>query len=416
MKLSPPVNENYAATIIAVRSVVDLPKSDRIVGVPIFGFQAITGKGIEVGDLRVLFTAETQLSTEYAKVNNLHRHSDRNADPDVVGYLEDTRRVKALRLRGNVSNALLMPLSSLAFTGVDISQLKAGDVFDTLNGVEICRKYQIHRPGQRGLGAGRQTPKSAQRVDELMLPQHFDTAQYMRNSDKIDVRDHVYVTQKLHGTSIRVGNVIVKRKLSWLERLAKKLGVKVAETEYDYIAGSRNVIKDPRNPFTKGDFYSTDIYSEFAERLRGLIPKGYVIYGELVGWAGETPIQPGFTYGVPAGMAELYVYRVAMINESGLSRDLPWDQVKQFCVDAGISYVPELYSGTGFDEIYAQEFLDCKLAERWPQALPVDVVDEGICVRRDGTIPLVLKAKSPEFLALETKQIDKGVADMESVA
>lgn len=416
MKLNPPVNESYAATIIAVRSVVDLPKSDRIVGVPIFGFQAITGKGIEVGDLRVLFTAETQLSTEYAKFNNLHRHSDRNADPDVVGYLEDTRRVKALRLRGNVSNALLMPLDSLAFTGADISQLKAGDVFDTLNGVEICRKYQIHRPGARGLGVGRQTPRSEQRVDDRMLPKHFDTAQYMRNSHLIDPRDHVYVTQKLHGTSIRVGNVLVKRKLSWLEKVARKLGVKVAETEYDYIAGSRNVIKDRRNPFTKGDFYSTDIYSEFAERLRGLIPKGYVIYGELVGWAGEAPIQPGFTYGIPANMAELYVYRIAMINESGLSRDLPWDQVKQFCVDAGIKHVPQIWEGVGFTEEFVQVFLDCKLQDRWPDALPVDVVDEGVCVRKDGQIPLVLKAKSPQFFELETKQLDKGVVDMESAA
>ncbi len=414
MKLTPPANENYAATIIEVRNVLDLPNSDRIVGVPMFGFQAITGKDIKVGDLRVLFTAETQLSLQYTSVNNLHRHSDRNADPDVVGYLEDTRRVKALRLRGNVSNALLMPLSSLAFTGVDITQLKAGDTFDTLNGVEICRKYQIHRPGMRGQTA-KQTPKSLQRVDELMFPKHFDTASYFRNADKIAMLDRVTVTQKLHGTSIRIGHVIVKRKLSWLDRVAKKLGVKVQETEYDYVYGSRNVVKDPENPFVKGDFYSTDIYSEVGKRLRGLIPKGYMIFGELVGWVGDTPIQPGFTYGIPAGQAKLYVYRIAQINESGLSRDLPWDQVKSFCVEAGIEHVPQLWEGLGFED-YVNMFLDCKLFQRFPTALPVEVVDEGVCVRRDGTIPLVLKAKSPMFLELESGQLDKGVADMESVA
>jgi RNA ligase-like protein len=415
VKLTPPANENYAATIIAVRAVLDLPNSDRIVGVPMFGFQAITGKGIEVGELRVLFTAETQLSLEYASINNLHRHSDRNVDPDVVGYLEDTRRVKALRLRGNVSNALLMPLSSLAFTGVDISQLKAGDTFDSLNGIEICRKYQIHRPGMRGQAA-KQTPKSLQRVDERQFPKHFDTANFFRNADKIGPSDYVYVSQKLHGSSIRVGNVQVKRKLSWLDKVARKLGVKVAETEYDYVYGSRNVVKDPENPFLKGEFYSTDIYSEVGKRLRGLIPKGYVVYGELVGWAGETPIQPGFTYGVPAGQAHLYVYRIVTINESGLARDLPWSQVKSFCLEAGLNHVPHIWEGVGFTEEFAQVFLDSKLAERWPAALPVDVVDEGVCVRMDGQIPLVLKAKSPTFLELETKHLDKNVADMESVA
>lgn len=414
MKLTPPKNENYAATIVEVRNIVDLPKSDRIVGVPIFGFQAITGKAdTKVGDLRVLFTAETQLSTPYAAANNLHRHSDRNNDPGVVGYLEDTRRVKALRLRGNVSNALLMPLSSLAFTGADVSQLKAGDVFDELNGVEICRKYQLRVPGARGV-AGAKTPKSLQRVDEMQFPKHFDTANYFRNADRIALTDRVSVTQKLHGTSIRVGHVLVKRKLSWLEKIAKRLGVKVQETEHDYIFGSRNVVKDPRNPFnTNGDFYSTDIYSEIGGRLRGLIPKGYMIFGELVGWAGETPIQPGFTYGIPAGMAELHVYRITQINESGLSRDLPWDQVKEFCRDAGIKHVPQLWEGVGFED-YVHTFLDCKLADRFPEALPVDVVDEGVCVRKDGVIPTVLKAKSPLFFELESKQLDQGVADMES--
>ncbi len=415
MKLTPPANENYAATIIAVRSVLDLPKSDRIVSVPVYGFQAITGKGIEVGDLRVLFTAETQLSTAYAAANNLHRHSDRNADPDVVGYLEDSRRVKALRLRGNVSNALLMPLSSLAFTGADISQLKAGDTFDSLNGVEICRKYQIIRPGVRGMTA-KQTPKSLQRVDELMFPKHFDTKSLFRNAELIDPSDYVYVTQKLHGTSIRIGHVQVKRKLSWLEKVARRFGVKVQETEYDYVFGSRNVIKDPRNPFLTNAFYGTDIYSQVGANLGGLVPKDYVIYGELVGWVGEAPIQPGFTYGVPAGQAHLYVYRIVMINDSGWARDLPWNQVKSFCLEAGLKHVPQIWEGTGFNEDFARGFLDFKLAERWPEALPVDVVDEGVCVRRDDMIPLVLKAKSATFLELESKHLDKGVADMESVA
>lgn len=416
MKLTPPKNENYAATIIAVRAVLDLPKSDRIVGVPVFGFQAITSKAdTKVGDLRVLFTAETQLSTEYAAANNLHRHSDRNADPSIVGYLEDTRRVKALRLRGNVSNALLMPLSSLAFTGADVTQLKAGDTFDSLNGVEICRKYQLRMPGQRGQVA-KQTPKSLQRVDELKFPKHFDTANYFRNAEQIRSSDYVYVTQKLHGTSIRIGHVQVKRKLSWLDKVARKLGVKVQETEYDYVYGSRNVVKDPENPFLKGDFYGTDIYSEVGKRLRGLIPKGYVIYGELVGWAGETPIQPGFTYGVSVGTTELYVYRIVTINESGLSRDLPWSQVKSFCLEAGLNHVPQVWEGVGFTEEFAHVFLDSKLAERWPAALPVDVVDEGVCVRVDGQIPLVLKAKSPMFLEIESKHLDKNVADMESAA
>jgi len=40
--------------------------------------------------------------------------------------------------------------------------------------------------------------------------------------------------------------------------------------------------------------------------------------------------------------------------------------------------------------------------------------DEGICIRLEGMIPTILKAKSPIFVAHETKMIDEGGADVES--
>jgi hypothetical protein len=43
-------------------------------------------------------------------------------------------------------------------------------------------------------------------------------------------------------------------------------------------------------------------------------------------------------------------------------------------------------------------------------------VDEGVCLRQEGVVPLILKAKSGVFLAHETKLLDKGESDMESVA
>jgi hypothetical protein len=305
LKCQAPQNENYAATVVKVRAVNQLAGCDFVVGVPLLGHQAITSKDVQVGDLGVVFTAETQLDERFASENNLYRHSDLNVDPDWKGYLEDSRRVKALKFRGHRSDALFMSLDSLAYTGIDVSQLQEGDTFDVLNGHEICKKYVVKSPRGKGHGGTRPTTPRVERVDDLLFPKHFDTASYFRQSHQITLADPVTITQKLHGTSVRIGHVVVRRKLTLRDRIAKVFGVNVRESEYDYVYGSRNVVKDPDSRFDAGEFYGTDIYTTIGKRLKGLLPKGCVVYGEIVGWAADnTPIQPRYTYQIPLVLQE----------------------------------------------------------------------------------------------------------------
>ncbi|MFY1686322.1 RNA ligase family protein, partial [Plantactinospora sp. WMMB782] len=394
------------------------------VGVPLLGYQAIVSKDIKEGDLGILFGAETQLSLAYAAANGLHRHAELNADPSKKGYLEDNRRVKALKFRGHRSDALFMPLSSLSGFFTEWDQLKEGDTFDTLDGNEICRKYEIRPPRERGAGQQVRT-KREPRVDERLFPKHFDTANYFRMADAIGPTDHVVITQKLHGTSIRIGHTLVQRKLTWRERIAKLLGVRVVEREWAYVYGSRNVVKDPDNP-SGHDFYGTDLYSQIGSQLKGLLPKGFIVYGEVIGWVPDTntPIQKGYTYRIPEGGYQLYIYRVTTINEDGRQIDLSWPAVQEFCASVGLDTVPELAGAHGYeiDEHWvANNFLDVRLVDQGFDlggAVPTDgsMVDEGVCLRVEGITPLVLKAKSPEFLRHETKLLDQEVGDLEAVA
>jgi len=429
MKLDAPENPNYAASVVQVSSMIPLENSDNLLGLQFFGYQAIVNKDmdIQVGDLGILFTAESQLSEEYTRMNNLFRHSDLNNDETEQGYLEDSRRVRAIKLRGNRSDALFMPLSSLDYLGVDTSDLKVGDQFSGINGREIVRKYLIKQPGVARINKNSQ-PKF-RRVDDKMLPLHFDTENYFRNRDQIPDDAEIIVTQKLHGSSVRIGNTVVKRKLSWLERLAKRVGIKVAETEYDHVYGSRKVVKDPNNP-DQNHYYETstgiDLWTEAGRKLDSVIPKGYLVYGELIGWTPDgSPIQKNYTYDLPNGQYELYVYRVATINPDGVVNDLSWDQVKKFTERAGIKHVPELWRGT-HDEFVAEEWMDIGYgveyvkspgfyAERPVPLSDANSVDEGVVIRTDvGAAPYLLKAKSPVFLAHETKMLDQEVVDIES--
>lgn len=223
MKLKEPENLNYAAQIVRISVLNPLENSDNLVGAPLLGMQAVVSKDTEIGTVGVLFVAETQLSEEYTARNNLFRHKEFNENKERAGFIEDNRRVKAIKLRGNRSDALFMPLSSLAYTKVDLSELKVGDVFEELNGFEICKKFEVRRKSVPAHEKNKH--KVFTRVDEKMFPRHYDTAQYYRVLDTFKPYTEIIVTQKLHGTLGRAANIKVLRKLSVLERILLRLGV-----------------------------------------------------------------------------------------------------------------------------------------------------------------------------------------------
>lgn len=416
MKIDAPENENYAAVVVDIKSINPLEGSDNIIGTPIFGFQAIVGKATQIGDIGIVFPAESQLSEEYARINNLHRHGNLNDDESQKGYIEDNRRVKAMKFRGNRSDCLFMPLESLGYTEVNIDELHVGDTFDHLNNHEICRKYVVKPKGIPRIERNKE--KKFVRIDKALFPEHYDSENYWRNQHVIPGDRRVVVTQKIHGTSIRIGNTIVQRKLGLHERIAQKLGVQVKTQEYDYVFGSRKVIKDINNPH-QNHFYGEDLWSVEGKKLEGMIPQGFILYGELIGWTpGGAPIQKNYTYKVPEGTCDLYIYRVAHINPQGRLVDLSWDQLKEFCRDMGLRHVPELWVGL-HRNLVVEKFIDKRLInEGYTNALPLDdnpeLVDEGVCIRADGLAPYILKAKSPIFLAHETKMLDEEALDLEA--
>ena len=307
-----------------------------------------------------------------------------------------------------------MSLKSFAYLGINENDFNEGDEFDELNGNEICKKYEVIK---------RHQPKAKMfvRVDTKFIPEHFTTDNYFKNSEHISPETEIIVTQKIHGTSIRIANTIVKRKKTIRDCIASFIGVKVQETEFDMVFGSRKVIKDINNPH-HNHFYEVakdgvDLWTREGKKLEGLVPENFILYGEIVGWTDtNAPIQQGYTYNLPVGSCSLYIYRVAFVNEKGLVIDLTWDQMKEFCFYRGLNVVPEIFRGKHKDFI-ATDFLDKQLKKIYSNCLPLDseeTVDEGVCIRVDKLTPYILKAKSPKFFEHETKLLDKGEIDMES--
>lgn len=425
---------NYSATVIRVPKVRKAQNSDNLYIVDALGMTAIVDKSwIErEGELALLFPAEVRLSQEFAAANGLYKQSlELNTNREASGYIEKSSRVKALKLRGNISNGLVLPLTSLSAIGVGDNYLSEGDVFDTIVGKEICRKYVVESKSG-GLSKADAQKKAFKRVTDVFLPAHFDTGQWLREEHNVHPDEELIITQKLHGTSCRLANTVVKRELTLREKFAQKfLGAKIAVHEYDLVAGSRKVIKDPNNPNQK-HHYGSDIWSDALAIWGDRIPTGHIVYGELVGYipGSESPIQKGHTYEEFAGNYELYVYRVAIITEGADLIDMTWDQVRSFCERHGLKHTPELdripkalldiedYNELDFwAEHQEHKKHGIELYVDTPVKLSAGGTgkDEGIAIRIDRGAGLeIFKYKNPSHYLYETAQLDSGEEDLES--
>ena len=188
-------NLNYCAESIVVRDIIKFEELSNLVGIPWRGYVALVSKDVQVGDHMVMFPPESQLSEAVAYEHNLYAKASQNKDTTIKGYFGNTRRVKAIRLRGVPSNAFAADAEWFGNPPV-------GTVFDTVDGVTISQKFTTHKPQPQ---SKRQSGK--QRVQ--FFPEHFDTGMYLRNPGCILIGDYVTITQKIHGTSYRGGRVPV---------------------------------------------------------------------------------------------------------------------------------------------------------------------------------------------------------------
>jgi hypothetical protein len=394
---------------------VSLDGLDNLLGFPCFGNMALVSKDHKVGQLGILFTAETKLSDDFCRENNLYRDSELNKDKNKTGYI-DKNRVKSLKIRGNVSTALFMPLSSLFYLGINPEDFKEGDSFTHINGVEVCRKYVIEYM-QSGLKNKQKGQKRKCIVNENIFKQHIETEFFLRNLNNFKDNDWIIVTEKIHSTSGRFGHIKIDRDLKWYEKIAKFFNFKIQETEYKQICGSRRVVKVDGS---QQSFYKTDVWKQTLDKIQHLIPKDCIIYGEIAGWDGDKPLQKDYTYQIPSGKTQFYIYRIATVNDDGFMIDWSWNNIKSFCVKNGLLHVPEIYQGY-FKNFNYREYENKKFREELGlnQCLPLDKeapCSEGIVIRLENNLtPYLTKFKSPEFYLHEGNEITAGRLDIETL-
>jgi hypothetical protein len=432
----------HCGYIIEVKELKPHLNADRLQILTCFGNDTCVGLDVKIGDKGIYFPTDLQLSVEYCAENHLCRKKA-DGSPD-TGYMDpDKRNVTAVRLRGERSDGLYMPLSSLEFTGVNMDDLNVGDTIDIVNGVEICCKYiprYIPRGNKcRGVGQseGNRTRKKKVPIAPLFA-EHADTEQLAYNLNAFKPGDEIEITLKMHGTSQRTGYLPVFKgvKRTFWDKLFRRPGKPIYD--WGYVTGTRRTVLDNFD----GGFYGSNEFREpHAKFFEGKLHKGEEVFYEVVGFTtsgapimgsvsnkklndkeferqyGPTTI---FSYGCeptgqrekfyrdeisifsipePAPQSDFYVYRMTMTNEDGDVVEYSPDFMRYRCKQIGVKCVPVFTKGyitdnyvisttyeNGAKEYYHESLGEAikALAEQYydgPDPIGKTHVREGVVVR-----------------------------------
>ena len=427
----------YKAYITTIKNVRKHPNADRLQLGECFGNTVCVNLDYTEGQIGVYFPTDGQLSVEFAEANNLLRKKDADGN-NIGGYMDpDKRNVTSIRLRGEKSDGLFLPLTCLESFG-DISTLKVGDVIDVFNGHEICKKYIPRSNRRNGNGGGNKTRKSKVNIAPLFV-EHADTEQLAYNLSAFKPGDEIEITLKMHGTSQRTAYLPVFKeyKRTLLDKILRREGTPVYD--WGYVSGTRRTVLEN---YDGGYYGSNEFREQHSKFFEGKLWKGEEIFYEVVGFTHTgTPIMATadnkkindkefikkygkttvFSYGCePDGkrvepvidedlghgvamadvpQSDIYVYRMTMTNEDGNVIEYTPDFMRYRCEQMGVKTVPVFWKG------FLQEMDRDEAAGEYAQRLAEVYYDGpdpvGKTHVREGVVVRILNR--PKFAAYKHK-------------
>lgn len=490
------MSKEYCCSIVRIKELTPIVNSDFLATTLVNGFQIVVRKdSVKAGDLMFYAANETELDEKFLSVNNLYDLSniEKNANYEEVkqllskketateeekneidkkiaemrGFFTHQNRVKMITLRKQPSYGFLFSKEAMekycpAVKNINLEDYISADNeyydFDTVDGKLFVKAYVPHVQEFKNKKLSKEEKRAkriekANRIVENQFVFHYDTQQLNKNMHRFTPDTYVYISVKMHGTSFIMGNLKVRE----LKKYSGFLGkfktfinekilpnkIKKYNIKYDDIYSSRSVIKnaygDERDSQKVG-YYSKDIWGDYQKLLKGLIPKGVTIYGEIVGYLtdSETMIQKDYDYGCKTGKNKLMIYRVTSEEDNGCKKEWEIGEViaftkeliKEHKLEDYVMPLPllyqgplkELYPSIPIDEYWSENVLEAlKKEEKFgmEQNEPMcmkKVPREGIVLRIAGD-PLkeAFKLKCDKFFGRESKLIDAGEVDIETV-
>lgn len=393
------INENYAARIARIDEIHPIPDAHSIVKAVLGTDTVVVGKDMKVGDVVVFFPVGCCISEKYLRFHNLYDSSNSvlNANRDdyanlnleiqaimikpakdeedisklqelesrrkrMIGFFNKQGRVRCIKLRGEMSMGYVAPVSTLEAVWPELKTVlwphELGKNYDMVGNDQLCWKFipPVKSEPEDAMPAGYKMPwymrslRKLKKFDRLIpgfFRPHYDTAHLERNAHLIDPEDVITETVKVHGTSVILANLPVRRKLNWWERFLKKLGMKVEEREFGDIYSTRRVIQNKYiNPFaSRANNEPGNEYQAVNQDFIGFLTPGMSVYGEIAGYKPSgKPIQAPkgieHDYGCRPGQYVFMPYRITETDENGTPKEWPVTEVMSW-VDTVREMLPD---------------------------------------------------------------------------
>lgn len=446
-------NVNYLAKIVKIDNFHKHsdPEVTKLKCCCIDGFNIITGIDSEPG-LYVYFPTACCINPKFLSYANLYRHGELNVDQTKTGMFDDNGRVKAIRLRGELSEGFIIPivvLENWVMSTVNVElKVEEGTEFDSIEHdgktFWVNKKYipkntrTSGAPGSGNSGKGKQ-PKGLDKIIENQFRFHYDTVLIKKCPHVLHPSDLISITSKVHGTSGISAYVLCKQELNWKQKIARWLTGEEFD-KYDYLYSSRSVIKNQYyNRNVQSGFYGVDVWRYADDVVRPCLSKGMTAYYEIIGFLPNGGyIQKNYDYGyIPPVGDEAYtygkhfgvqIYRVTITDVSGKVHEFSAREVQLWAQMVGLvpveqyyyGYAKDLYPDLAPSDHWNENFL-ARLANEKKFYMECNspicdnkVPHEGIVIKIENMKSEAFKLKCFKFLDGEGKALDKGEVDIES--
>lgn len=240
-------------------------------------------------------------------------------------------RVRTIKIRGAISQGMIVDLEGLANFSADFSQVSVGEDLTKRLGITKYEPPEDSVPSHMRAG---QPPKAS----NPWFRKYTDIENFKNHNQIFEPFEPVYITEKLHGTSARYG-MLPTAPRKWWQKVLKHLHLL---PQYEFCVGSRNVHVNGGNEAKI--FYDSNVYGKIAKQecLNEKLKPNEIVFGEIVG----DGIQKGYTYGHGQNEHGFYAYDV-MIDGQYLG---PFEFI-EWCDERAIPRVPVFHIGEFYESI-----------------------------------------------------------------
>ncbi len=270
---------------VEIAEIVDVqphPNADRLELATVKGWQCVVQRGaFQPGDRCVYIPIDSVLTEETeARIFGL------DSKVKLTNH-----RVKTIKLRGAISQGLVVEPAALDLDGLRVGTDVAGQLGIT--------KYE---PAEPPASMRTQTGASTRKQTNPHFRKYTSIENAKNHPGVFTDGETVVVTEKIHGTNFRAGYAPFHADTLW-KKIKQLVGL---APKWEFVYGSHNV--QLQTKLLAKTHYPSNVYAEAVEkyRLRDVLQPGEIVYGEVYG----DGVQKGYTYGCAAGERKLALFDV----------------------------------------------------------------------------------------------------------